>query len=175
MDSWKLERADRVEADRMAALQRSVPGELASRQQAEAAALGRALLGDGGEVPAPPPQGTHLDHPLHQAIMGGPRRPAASGIEHPEAIVLRLESTGAGCRWLLDRWAALSATLERTGTWGLEELVEVVRLRGQLPLGLTADRWKNVFEKLDHPQNRQIAEDCQRARLPARYRPVARG
>src|SRR5205823_11815343 len=37
--------------------------------------------------------------------------------EHPAALVQRLEASGTGCRWLLDRWAELRALLDRGLAW----------------------------------------------------------
>ncbi len=38
-------------------------------------------------------------------------------LDHPEAIVLRLESTAAGCRWMLDRWTELRTLLDQGHNW----------------------------------------------------------
>ncbi len=67
-------------------------------------------------------------------------------LDHPEAIVLRLESTAAGCRWLLDRWAELGARLDRGDTWPSAEKVKAIRLLGKQPLDMSPSQWEDHLE-----------------------------
>ena len=110
---------------------RSVPDELARRQQEEAAALGQRLIGESGEAsPARLDDALRTD-PLLSLVSGGLKPAPAGVLDHPEVIVLRLESTAAGCRWLLGRWTARRRRLERGETWDTDQFVEALRLLGQ--------------------------------------------
>ena len=99
--SWRLERAERVGAALLADQIATVPREEDRRRREEVEHLGRRLL--------PPPRrpvpggdpGTGLD----RASLGLPASP--DDPDDPLRLVNRLESTAGGCRWLLDRWAAL--------------------------------------------------------------------
>jgi hypothetical protein len=53
---------------------------------------------------------------------------------NPALLVLRLERTVAGCRWLLDRWAELKARLEPGEVWAASDQFKSVRLLGKQPL-----------------------------------------
>ena len=110
--SWQLERADRAELARLSSLIHCVPAAAASRQQEEAAALGRRLLSDRNATLE-----ANLQSQLLNALVPGLKSqtvaPSVDVLDHPEAIVLRLESTAAGCRWMLDRWSELRADSTR--------------------------------------------------------------
>ena len=160
--SWKIERADRVESARLAAIMRSVPDELARRQQEEAAALGRRLIGESGEASPARLDDALLDDPLLGFVSGGLKPAPAGVLNHAEAIVLRLESTAAGCMWLLGRWAALRKTLEGGETWDMGQLVEAVRLLGQHPLAQSTVGWEKLHDKLMACEDPELEENCRR-------------
>ena len=61
--------------------------------------------------------------------------PFGRGRGDPRHIVLRLEATADGCRWLLEQWARLGRRLERGHDWRTNELILALQLRGQRPLG----------------------------------------
>ncbi len=95
--SWRLDRADRVQD---ALIADSLGTSHAEQRRAEVADLGRRLL--------PPPRvpnfvrrfGVWAD--LDRLAHRGPDDP-----DDPPRLLLRLEATADGCRWLLDRWAEL--------------------------------------------------------------------
>ena len=129
--SWQLDRADRADTARLAGIIRTAPAEEAHRQEGEAALLGRRLFLDshaalrdvileGRELPLP-----------HS---GGPDTP-----DHPAAIVHQLEATADGCRWLLDRWTELGATLEAHRDWPLHDRLKAFRLLGKPSLDAPGD------------------------------------
>ena len=104
-------------AARLAAILKSVPAGQAHREIDEAEALGRQLLGLDVEPPprsgpAPGPGGPIAATPAASGPSG-----SADGPKGPREIVNRLESSAAGCRWLLDQWAASarSSTAARAG------------------------------------------------------------
>ncbi len=110
--SWRLDRADRAEVARLSYIIESVPIEEANRQREEAAALGRRLFSD-RDVSAD----ARLQSEILSALLPGRKSQASRPLDvldHAEAIIGRLESTGAGCQWLLDRWTELRAPSSRS-------------------------------------------------------------
>jgi hypothetical protein len=126
---WNLERAERAEAARLAHLIESVPLAETRREQEVAVALGFWLLSERGPSAEP-----GLMENILNVLGTGPASAKGPGhldlLDHPQAIVFRLESTAAGCRWLLDRWAEL----DRGRPWSHEQQVNAVRLLGKRPL-----------------------------------------
>jgi hypothetical protein len=127
--SWQLDRARRAEAALLASSIRQVPAQEAFRQQDEALALGRRLFWD--------PRGPLALYP-HAGYQPRQPRVSDSGLvddpDDPARLVLRLESTAAGCRWLLARWAELRALLERGLAWQAPDKLKAIRLLGKQPL-----------------------------------------
>jgi hypothetical protein len=128
--SWQLERADRADAARLASNIGATPAEEALRQADQAVALGQRLFLDpGGPLPLYPHSlyGTH-DRP----------RISDSGLgddpDAPARLLLRLESTAAGCGWLIDRWGELGALLDRGLSWQSPDKLKAIRLLGRQPL-----------------------------------------
>jgi hypothetical protein len=132
--SWKMERADRAEVAQLSRIIESAPIDEARRQQEVADALGYWLLSDRGAWAEPDLQDNVRN------VLGSPSGSAkGSGrldiLDHPQAIVFRLESTAAGCRWLLDRWTELRARLETGQPWSRDQKVKALRLLGKRPPG----------------------------------------
>jgi hypothetical protein len=128
--SWQLERADRADAARLASILGAAPAEEALRQADRAAALGQRLFQDpGGPLPLYPHSlyGTH-DRP----------RISDSGLgddpDAPARLLLQLESTAAGCGWLLDRWGELGGLLDRGLSWQSPDKLKAIRLLGRQPM-----------------------------------------
>ena len=117
-DSWKIERADRVEAARLTAILRQTSAGPARTEMDEAEALGRRLIREDDDAAGGVRAGTgsrrsdrrKADH-VGRARIG--RRPE----ESPARSLDRLESTAAGCRWLRNKWAELRGILDRGDTW----------------------------------------------------------
>ena len=128
--SWQLERADRADAARLASIIVATPAEEALRHEEEAAALGRRLFHDRcGPVPLYP-------HSLYD-LQDQPRVSASrlgDDPDDPPRLLLQLESTAAGCRWLLDRWGELGALLDRGLSWQSPDKLKAIRLLGRQPL-----------------------------------------
>jgi hypothetical protein len=128
--TWQLDRAARAETACLASLIRAAPEDAARCQQEEALALGHRLLFDRrGPLPLYP----HSLYNFPDRV-----RVSASGLgddpDDPPRLLLRLEATAAGCRWLLDRWAELDALLVRGLTWQSPDKLRAIRLLGRQPL-----------------------------------------
>ena len=144
--SWKLERADRAEVARLSRIIESVPAAEANRQHEEAAALGRRLFSDrdlAGDA--------NLQGEILNALLPGRKsQPVARPLDvldHPEAIVLRLEFTAAGCQWMIDRWTELHDILDQGHVWPTVEKVKAIRLLGKQPLDMGPEQWENHRER----------------------------
>ena len=81
--SWRLERFESMELAMLAEQIATVPAEEAARRREAVADLGRRLLTD-----------------VRRDWRDGPDDP-----DDPARLLVRLEATADGCRWLLDRWA----------------------------------------------------------------------
>jgi hypothetical protein len=154
LSSWQLERADRAEHAQLSSRMRAVPDEDAGRHREEVAALGRLLCSDHDFT---------LDDSIQSQVLsalipGGKSKTASRAfdvLDHPEAIVLRLESTDAGCRWMLDRWTELRGRLDRGHTWQTDEKVKAIRLLGKRPLDMNPEQWEDhldIREEIPDPE-----------------------
>ena len=132
--SWRLDRADRVEAVLRADLIVNGPAEEQRRRRQEAADLGRRLWPDPPASEATDPSGQLTDG----ARRLGPIHP--DDPDDPARLVNRLEATAEGCRWLLDRWAGLRATLDAGCAWSPDQMLGAIRLVGKWPLAAVDDR-----------------------------------
>jgi hypothetical protein len=119
--SWQVDRADRVQAVYLTERIRLAGDEEVRRRDgeaADAAAIGQRLTLGGNRMAMP----IHPDAP-----------------DHPERLLGSLESTAAGCRWLLDRWSGLRESLERNLCWRPEERLVAVRLLARAPVDAVDD------------------------------------
>ncbi len=143
--SWKLDRADRAEVARLSHIIETLPVAEANRQQEEAAALGRRLFSDrngSGSI--------KLQSQILEALLPGRKSQTSRPLDvldHAGAIVRRLESTGPGCQWMLDRWIELRTLLDQGQPWPSIEKSRAIRLLGKPPLNLTAEEWENHCER----------------------------
>ncbi len=127
--SWRLDRAERVQD---ALIADSLGTDTAEQRREEVADLGRRLL--------PPPRvpnfvrrfGVWAD--LDRLAHRGPDDP-----DDPARLLLRLESTADGCRWLLDRWAELRQIVDAGTAWPDEQMVHAIRLLGKRPFDAVDD------------------------------------
>ena len=172
--SWKLDRADRAEVARLSHIIETLPVAEANRQQEEAAALGRRLFSDrngSGSI--------KLQSQILEALLPGRKSQTSRPLDvldHAGAIVRRLESTGPGCQWMLDRWIELRTLLDQGQPWPSIEKSRAIRLLGKPPLNLTAEEWENHCERRranPHPEidgylarklDRQLVEGLRRTR-----------
>jgi hypothetical protein len=134
--TWSFERAARAEA---AQLRHRIRHDTVEREQhdtEEAAALGQRLLWDARGPWQLYPHTEFVGVSTHSRISWTPN-PADP--DNPAILVLRLERTVAGCRWLLERWAELRARLEPGEVWCTPDLFKAIRLLGKQPLDAVDD------------------------------------
>jgi hypothetical protein len=156
--SWRLDRADRALDAYLA--ERLAHDEDLRRQRGEAEAVEAAAIGE--RLLAGPPLPTYdldriqerLDRlyasefwsqytpvfdlsGLRGKRLARPVHPDAP--EHPAQLLRRLESTTAGCAWLLDRWAELRTALEGDAGWSPDERLCAVRLLSEEPADAVDD------------------------------------
>jgi hypothetical protein len=132
--SWQLDRADRADTARLADLIRTAPAEEALRQQDEVLALGRRLFWDRRGPTELYPHFPRRD----QLLADRTPRTSSSGLvddpDDPARLVLQLESTAAGCQWMLDRWDELRALLDQGLPWQSPDKLKAIRLLGHQPM-----------------------------------------
>jgi hypothetical protein len=132
--SWQIERAERAETARLANHIRTAAADQAQLLDEAVAELGRRLFRDrhplesrsfatDGDGQPGPPENSRFRSGSDPA--GDP--------DHPSQLIARLESTSAGCQWLLDRWAELRAVLDQGRAWHAPEKLRAIRLLGRQP------------------------------------------
>jgi len=132
--SWQLDRADRVDVARLTGIIESATDQEALRQAEEAEVLGRRLFWDRRG-----PIALYPHFPLRDELSPDRKpRVSFSGLDDdpddPARLVLRLESTRAGCQWLLDRWQELRVVLQDELTWQSPDKLKAIRLMGKQPI-----------------------------------------
>ncbi len=142
--SWKLDRVERAHVARLSARIETAGVAEAQRTEEEVTSLGARLFWD--------PRGPMAFYPQ----VPGERTPAGQPLaswssapddpNQPQRIVLQMESTAAGCHWLLARWAELGSILVREQAWQSPDKIRAIRLMGRQPLDLFDDpRVARVF------------------------------
>ena len=125
--SWQLDRVEQAHVDRLTAnILKATSGENRAVEN-DVLILGARLFQD-----------LTKPHGFSPGIVGDPNNPAV--------LVLHLESTGPGCRWLLDRWAELRMLLEQEQPWQSPDKLRAIRLLGRYPIDALDDsQVANVF------------------------------
>ena len=141
--SWRLDRADRVQAELIADGIASRPDEEAQRRREEVEDLGRRLWPE----PRVPNPITFLGVTIDLGRLQTPTDP--DDPNDPARLVARLESTAEGCRWLIDRWALLRPIVDAGTAWPPDEMTRAIRLLG-----------KQRLEAVDDPEVLAIIVAC---------------
>ena len=125
--AWSLDRANRAEVARMTLKMQTEAVEAEFQEAKKAALLGNRLFFDR--------RGPVDFYPSRNYIHGQPRTSWSEDADQdPAMLVLELETTLAGCRWLLAQWSSLKALLvESGGAYGSVEKFKFLRLRGREP------------------------------------------
>ncbi len=134
--TWSFERATRAETARLGHNIRHDAIEREQREKEEAVTLGQRLLWDARGPWQLFPHSTSSGLKWERRISWS-ENPADPN--NPALLVLRLERTVAGCRWLLDRWAELRARLEPGEVWVASDQFKSARLLGKQPLDAVDD------------------------------------
>ena len=131
--SWQLDRADRAELARLV----EAIDEEADKRADDIAKVGEMLF----RTPPKRPPGAdpdRLDNDANTPILSWPFEPEHP--QHPARLIAALESTAAGCTWLLERWDALGKLLDEGKAWQPLDRLRAIRLLGKQPLDLVADQ-----------------------------------
>ncbi len=132
--SWQLDRADRALTSRLNERVNFGLFDLAEAETEEVEDLARQLFWD--------PRGPIALYPHFRGFRYKPRVSGDDSLDdpiQPGRIVNRLASLAAGCRWLLDRWAALRRLLEDNLLWQAPDRLRAIRLLGRQPMDALAD------------------------------------
>jgi hypothetical protein len=129
--SWLLERSDRVQTARVAAIIESAP----DREQEETYEIGKRLFfNNNGPLQTwgvlhynfTTPRTSYSGQPVHP--------------DDPDTLVRKLCKTASGCRWMLDEWARLRALVEPGQSWQAMDKFKATRLLSRQPADLIWDR-----------------------------------
>jgi hypothetical protein len=135
LGTWKRDRCTRAENSLLAHRMQHAEPEEAVKERHDVTELGRRLFDDR--------RGDIRDYPhdnLATAFHDRTSRPAKpNDPADPEHILIDLESTSAGCRWLLEQWAKLKENLAPGLSWHSPDKLRAVRLLGKQPLDAPDD------------------------------------
>ena len=136
MASWQLERANHSEVARLSRDILTGAEADVRREEEEVLALGNRLFFDRRGPIELYPSGEYTNSKQPRTSASG----TADDPDDPAKIVLGLESTVAGCRWLLEAWKGLRDVLESGLAWQPHEKIKAIRLLGKQPLDAFSDR-----------------------------------
>jgi hypothetical protein len=137
--SWQLDRVDRADTARLAGIIRAAPAAEAHRQEEEAVVLGRRLFWDRRGPMALYPHYDLRDELLAQRNPRTSFSGLADDPDDPDRLVHRLESTAAGCQWMLNRWTELRDLLDQGYLWQSPDKLKAIRLLGHQPIDAADD------------------------------------
>src|SRR6185312_9127430 len=140
--TWKIARGERAAAARASAALRAAEATAGTAGQDEVAALGHWLTAY--DLRAKQEAGKGLFPFLSQDR----HDPFARGRGEPRHIVLKMEGTADGCRFLIGQWSKLRVWLDRGVEWRTTELIAALQLLGQRPLGRDAIEWQGWTEPI---------------------------
>ncbi len=139
----QFDRAIRVDVARATERLAATANQAAHAPETEAESLGKRLFFDRRGPIATYPNGKYYNR--------GQKRTSSADVaddpDDPARLIKALQSTGPGCRWLLDRWAELRARLEAGECWQSPEKLKAIRLLGHQPLDAALVRdVRDVFQ-----------------------------
>ena len=130
--SWQLDRIERAYVARLSAnIYNAAAGVTQPAEGEDVLMLGTRLFWDArGPLPLYP-HNPHQDDDPKPSV-------SWSGIVHdpnnPAHLVHSLESSAAGCTWLLDRWAELRSMVVQGQPWQSPDKLKAIRLLGTQPI-----------------------------------------
>jgi hypothetical protein len=127
--SWLVQRARRAQSARLVFKAQTALDEKRNREDRESMELALRLFrspGGGHADKGDNPGNSEQERDLRGASLLVERDEA----DHPALLVLGLEASESGCRWLLDRWNELKTVMEseRLGSWQAPERFKAIRL-----------------------------------------------
>jgi hypothetical protein len=137
---WNQDRARRAQAARLSRNINKAGAEEWKREQDEVLTLGQKLFADNRGPLAVFP---HFDTIRAEEPWKVPRVSESDILkdpEDPQRLVLYLQATACGCRWMLDQWSKLRSILEEGQNWQSPDKLKAVRLLGRQPLEAADDR-----------------------------------
>jgi hypothetical protein len=131
--TWKRDRCARTETSQIAHRMEHAEGDEAAKEQHEVIYLGKRLFED--------PRGDERNYPHgFQHFVGQPGTSYCSLTSgDPAYILIDLERTITGCRWLLARWKELKDPLSPGLAWQSLDKLKACRLLGKQPLDAPDD------------------------------------
>jgi hypothetical protein len=133
--TWKRDRCTRAETGLIAQRMQRAELEDAVKEYHEVIALGQRLFWDRrGDPRDYPHDAVECEHDKRTSYL-----PKAEDPDDPAHILLDLESTITGCRWLLARWAELKDRLSPGLSWHSQDKLTATRLLGKQPLDALDD------------------------------------
>jgi len=135
--SWQLDRIERAHVARLTAniLAAQAGEDQSPETQPDIDVLGKRLFSDRrGPIQLYSTREYQLNTELRTSYSG-----IADDPDDPVGLVKRLESTLAGCGWMLDRWAELRARLAPGKSWQSPDKLKAIRLLGKQPLDAADD------------------------------------
>ena len=128
--AWQIDRALTADAARLTIKIQTAAAESAVRDADQAAALGQRLFFDRrGPTPLFPSVKLQGRSSARTSRTDQPDDP-----DDPVRLLILLESNTAGCRFLLDCWAALRDRIETGQCWQSPEKLRGIRMLGRQPL-----------------------------------------
>ena len=165
-DLWKSDRAEGSACGRISFRLRHEPVDQALKDRHEAIELGQHLLWQ----PAwPLPVGLN-EGEAKGALAKFPLTDVPGDPLHPARLLLNLESTVAGCDWLLGRWRDLRFQLENPGSWRMADVWKMVRLLGKTAIQVKDDYQVALLVLASLGSNPSLSP-AGRPRLPRRSAP----
>jgi hypothetical protein len=143
--SWQLDRVSRAQSAALVLKALTAAEDRENRVTKEVADLTQRLFRI--------PRGRLADHARaesRQARQGDSWPGVFDDADHPARLVGQLESTGAGCQWLLDRWNDLGEILEKGRIWRGTDRFKAMRLLRVHPIDV-----------LDTPELTELLQACQ--------------
>ncbi len=133
--SWQLERIERAYVARLTTNVLNAEAEETLDSKDYVDSLGERLFGDRlGPIQLYPNVVFRNETTPRTSCSGFPNDP-----DNPVRLIRQLESTVAGCEWLLARWAELKTRLEPGKSWHSPDKLRAIRLLGKQPLDAADD------------------------------------
>ena len=130
--AWQGKRIDRAQTARLSTRIHQGGLEEDESENEQVLELGQKLFQD-----ACGPIALHLQHGISDLCSDGENfriSDYSDDEDQPMRLVHCLQTTGAGCHWLLDRWAELRDLLNKGVPWLSSDKLKAVRLLGRHPI-----------------------------------------